>query len=95
MSQRLLQPILFALLILKSTTQIDFPSMINIRGQVNKSLQNVPGGKFGVQTVFTTVTVLYSTGLVLAANRIQILAINRHRNLIDSWRSTGLLLVQY
>ena len=36
-----------------------------------------------------------STGLVLAVYRMQILAINRHRNLIASWHSTGLLLVQY
>ena len=37
----------------------------------------------------------HSTGSVLSVNRIQWLAINRHRNLIDSWHSTGLLLVQY
>ena len=30
-----------------------------------------------------------STDLVLAVYRIQILAMNRHWNLIDSWRSTG------
>ena len=37
----------------------------------------------------------HSTGLMLAVNKIQILVIKRHRNLIDSWGSTGLLLVQY
>ena len=37
----------------------------------------------------------HSTCSVLAVNKIQILAINRHKNIIDSSRSTGLLLVQY
>ena len=37
----------------------------------------------------------HSTVLMLAVNRIEIRDINRHRNLIDSWRSSGLLLVQY
>ena len=32
----------------------------------------------------------HSTGLILAVNRIQILAINQHRNLIDSWRLVDL-----
>ena len=36
-----------------------------------------------------------STDLVLDINRIQILAISWHRNLIDNWCSTVLLLVQY
>ena len=36
-----------------------------------------------------------STGLVLAVYNIQILVLDRHRNLIDSLRATGLLLVQY
>ena len=37
----------------------------------------------------------YSTGLMLGVNIIQILAINRHRNIIDSWHTTGLLRAQY
>ena len=39
--------------------------------------------------------VMPTLGTVLAVNRILTLAISRHRNLIDSWCSTGLILPQY